>query len=57
VLTACSPQGERRFYGRLVEALHANPEAYAANLETHFLRHLKPFTNGSNPLPLKEPGW
>jgi hypothetical protein len=23
--------------------LRANPEAYAANLESHFLRHLKPF--------------
>jgi hypothetical protein len=30
--------------------LQAHPEAYAANLQTHFLRHLRPFarwTEGS----------
>ncbi len=32
-----------RFYDRFMGLLRANPEAYAANLERHFLRHLKPF--------------
>jgi len=32
-----------RFYERCMGLLRANPEAYAANLERHFLRHLRPF--------------
>ena len=35
--------GGWRFYDRLVGLLRANPEAYAANLEKHFIRHLQPF--------------
>jgi hypothetical protein len=36
-------KGQWRFYDRLVGLLRANPEAYAANLEKHFKRHLQPF--------------
>jgi hypothetical protein len=43
VLTEQDGQGQRRFYDRLVGLLRANPEAYAANLEKHFIRHLEPF--------------
>ncbi len=43
VLTARDEKGEWRFYRRLTELLRQNPEAYAANLEAHFLRHLSPF--------------
>jgi tagaturonate epimerase len=43
VLTAQDPGGHRRFYGRMMEVLHTHPEAYAANLKSHFLRHLRPF--------------
>lgn len=35
------PRG--RFYDRLMALLRANPEAYADNLEAHFVRHLQPF--------------
>jgi tagaturonate epimerase len=48
VLTAPTTDGRRRFGDRLLGLLSAHPEAYAANLEAHFLRHLKPFVaNGS----------
>jgi len=43
VLTEQTALGQRRFYDRLVGVLRANPKAYAANLEKHFVRHLKPF--------------
>lgn len=43
VLTARTADGRLRFYDRLMNLLRENPEAYAANLERHFLRHLKPF--------------
>lgn len=43
VLTARSEQGGWRFYDRLMALLRAHPEAYARNLEAHFLRHLRPF--------------
>jgi len=43
VLTARSEDGHWRFCGRLMNLLRAHPEAYAANLEAHFLRHLRPF--------------
>ncbi len=45
VLTTRSSDGQLRFYNRFAELLRANPEAYAANLERHFVRHLKPFTS------------
>ena len=38
--------GERRLRERLFGLLHSHPEAYAAGLEAHFLRHLEPFTKG-----------
>jgi hypothetical protein len=44
VLREQTVEGKPRFYDRFVGLLHAHPEAYAANLERHFLRHLKPFT-------------
>jgi hypothetical protein len=43
VLTESAADGSRRFYDRLFGLLRANPEAYAANLEKHFVRHLQPF--------------
>jgi tagaturonate epimerase len=43
VLTERSTDGSRRFYNRLFDLLRAAPEAYAANLEKHFARHLQPF--------------
>lgn len=44
VLTERDSQGQTRFYDRLMGLLRANSEAYAAHLQTHFLRHLQPFT-------------
>ena len=35
---------EKRLREHLFGLLHAHPEAYAAGLEAHLLRHLKPFT-------------
>ncbi len=35
-----------RFHDRLLSLLHKRPDAYAANLESHFVRHLKPFAGG-----------
>jgi hypothetical protein len=43
VLTAQGADGQRIFYDRLMEVLRTHSEAYAANLEVHFLRHLRPF--------------
>jgi hypothetical protein len=43
VLTEQDASGKRLFYERLVSLLKANPEEYAANLEKHFIRHLKLF--------------
>jgi tagaturonate epimerase len=43
VLTQRTAAGDWRFYTRLVGLLQAEPESYAANLEAHFLRHLRPF--------------
>ena len=45
VLTTRNADGRLRFYDRFAALLRANPEAYAANLERHFLRHLKPFAS------------
>lgn len=45
VLTARTPAGDWLFYGRLIEVLKADPEKYAAHLQSHFLRHLRPFVN------------
>lgn len=43
VLTARGADGRLRFYDHLMALLRANPEAYASNLEAHFVRHLEPF--------------
>ena len=43
VLTTRGADVRFRFYGKLRSLLCANSEAYAANLERHFARHLKPF--------------
>jgi hypothetical protein len=43
VLTEKTSSGGLRFYDRFIEILKAHPEAYALNLEKHFLRHLTPF--------------
>ncbi len=43
VLTEQRPSGLPLFYDRFMTLLHTNPEAYAANLEKHFIRHLTPF--------------
>jgi tagaturonate epimerase len=43
VLTARNADGQSRFRDRLLALLRAYPDAYAANLERHFVRHLKPF--------------
>jgi hypothetical protein len=43
VLKATAPDGRLRFKDTLFALLRSNPEAYAKNLETHFVKHLKPF--------------
>ncbi len=42
VLTARNEQGQAHFHERLTALLQENAEAYAANLEKHFIRHLTP---------------
>jgi hypothetical protein len=43
VLTWRNADKSLRFRDRLMGFLRDNPEAYAANLEAHFIKHLKPF--------------
>jgi hypothetical protein len=43
VLKQTNPDGSFRFKDRLFSLLRSNPEAYAANLERHFVKHLQPF--------------
>jgi tagaturonate epimerase len=43
VLKEAAPDGTLRFKDRLFALLRSNPEAYAANLERHFVKHLRPF--------------
>jgi hypothetical protein len=43
VLTTRTAEGKPLFYDRFMALLRANPDAYAANLKSHFLRHLQPF--------------
>ncbi len=45
VLTARGEQGQALFHERLMALLQSNAEAYAANLEKHFIRHLTPLAN------------
>lgn len=46
VLTEKDSTGSLRFYDHFMEILKSHPEAYALNLEKHFLRHLTPFLPG-----------
>jgi tagaturonate epimerase len=48
VLTGRTTDGNFRFRDRFLSILHQYSEAYAANLEKHFTRHLKPFAESSN---------
>ena len=43
VLKEIGPDGKPRFKDAFFGLLRGNPEAYAANLERHFVKHLKPF--------------
>ncbi len=43
VLTARNDDGSPRFYERLMAVLRSHPDDYAATLEAHFVRHLRPF--------------
>ncbi len=43
VLTTRSADGHWLFYDRFMAVLRSYPEAYAANLEAHFIRHLRLF--------------
>jgi hypothetical protein len=43
VLKEMGPDGKPRFKDTLFSLLRSNPEAYATNLERHFVKHLKPF--------------
>ena len=43
VLKQARPDGTLLFKDRLFGLLRSSPEAYAANLERHFVRHLRPF--------------
>jgi tagaturonate epimerase len=45
VLTTKTAAGNWLFYDRFMNFLRTHPEAYAADLEAHFLRHLRPFAN------------
>ena len=43
VLKEVAPDGKLRFKDTLFGLLRSNPEAYADNLERHFVKHLRPF--------------
>ena len=43
VLTQQTSEGKKQFYDHLMSLLRAHPDAYAKNLEKHFMRHLRPF--------------
>jgi hypothetical protein len=45
VLTTKKADGASLFYDEFIALLRANPDAYAANLEKHFVRHLMPFVS------------
>ncbi len=45
VLTQRAENGQLRYADKLRRLLRAHAEAYAANLEKHFLRHLQPFAS------------
>jgi len=43
ILKETGADGRPRFKDAVLGLLRANPEAHARNLETHFIRHLRPF--------------
>ena len=45
VLTSRAPDGALRFAPSILALLRQHPEAYAACLERHFVRHLRPFAS------------
>jgi hypothetical protein len=47
VLTARKPDGELLYFDRIMTILESKREAYFANLEQHFIRHLQPFSMAS----------
>ena len=47
VLTEGSSDRERRFYDRVMGTLRTHSDVYAANLEAHLLRHMRPFTENT----------
>jgi hypothetical protein len=47
ILTAADSEGSGRFSHRIMAGLRTRAEDYAANLETHFVRHLRPFAAAS----------
>ncbi len=49
VLTSRTPDGALRFAPAILALLRQNPEAYAACLERHFVRHLRPFVSFAVP--------
>jgi hypothetical protein len=48
VLKEKSSDGTYQFFDRLIRILKDNPDAYAQNIEQHFLRHLTPFIEKDN---------
>jgi hypothetical protein len=45
VLTEKNAAGKKMFYDRFAATLDGNREAYATNLEKHFIKHLEPFAH------------
>ncbi len=43
VLTYAGADGRKPFYEGIMTVLRQHPDSYAANLKSHFLRHLQPF--------------
>ena len=50
VLTTQTDTGQRTFYPRIMEVLRTHPQDYAADLQAHFLRHLRPFAKWNVPV-------
>jgi len=48
VLTTRAEDGSLRFRERFMALLRNQPEAYAANLEAHFVKHLQPFARATD---------
>jgi len=48
VLTARTDDGKPLFYDRMITLLKTNADAYAENLEKHFIHHLTPFARQSD---------